>query len=46
MAAAPKTGLRLGNLAPAFEAETTAGPVSFPSWLDGKWAILFSHPAE
>ncbi|KAL8278236.1 hypothetical protein RQP46_009409 [Phenoliferia psychrophenolica] len=46
MAAAPKTGLRLGNLAPAFEAETTAGPVSFPSWLDGKWAILFSHPAD
>jgi len=40
-------GLRLGNIVPDFAAETTHGPIeSFHKWKEGKWAILFSHPAD
>ncbi|MBP6995488.1 MAG: peroxiredoxin [Phycicoccus sp.] len=38
--------LRLGDLAPDFTADTTAGPLSFHDWKDGSWAVLFSHPAD
>jgi alkyl hydroperoxide reductase subunit AhpC len=38
--------LRLGDIAPDFEAETTDGPVHFHQWKEGKWAVLFSHPAD
>ncbi|KAM0750432.1 cysteine peroxiredoxin [Meredithblackwellia eburnea MCA 4105] len=44
--AAPRTGLRLGNAAPAFEAETTQGHLSFPKDVQNSWVILFSHPAD
>ena len=36
----------IGEPAPAFEAETTQGPIRFPGDYKGKWAILFSHPAD
>jgi len=36
----------IGDGAPAFKAETTQGPVSFPEDFKGKWVILFSHPAD
>lgn len=40
-------GLRLGNIVPDFKAETTQGSwPSFHEWKKGKWAILFSHPAD
>jgi 1-Cys peroxiredoxin 6 len=40
-------GLRLGNIVPDFSAETTQGNwESFHEWKKGKWAILFSHPAD
>ena len=36
--------LRLGDQAPDFEAETTEGRIRFHDYIDGKWAVLFSHP--
>ena len=39
--------LRLGNIVPDFAADTTQGKwESFHEWKKGKWAILFSHPAD
>ena len=38
--------IRLGEVAPDFTAETTAGTVKFHEWLGNSWGILFSHPAD
>lgn len=38
--------IRLGDVAPDFSADTTAGPISFHDWKSGSWAVLFSHPAD
>ncbi|KAI9298875.1 putative thioredoxin peroxidase [Neoconidiobolus thromboides FSU 785] len=38
--------IRLGSTAPDFEAESTLGPISFHKYIEGSWAILFSHPAD
>jgi alkyl hydroperoxide reductase subunit AhpC len=38
--------IRLGDLAPDFEADTTQGPVRFHAWKAGRWAVLFSHPKD
>ena len=38
--------LRLGCIVPDFKADTTMGPMEFHKWKAGKWAILFSHPAD
>ncbi|MGJ8528479.1 peroxiredoxin [Maritalea sp.] len=37
-------GLLLGDEAPNFEADTTEGRIKFHDYIDGHWAVLFSHP--
>ena len=39
-------GLKLGDIAPDFEQDSSEGPIRFHEWLDGKWGVLFSHPAD
>jgi peroxiredoxin (alkyl hydroperoxide reductase subunit C) len=36
----------IGETAPSFSAMTTQGRISFPGDYEGKWVILFSHPAD
>jgi alkyl hydroperoxide reductase subunit AhpC len=38
--------LRLGDIAPDFQAQTTLGDVNFHDWLGASWGVLFSHPAD
>lgn len=38
--------IKLGDIAPDFEAESSAGIINFHQWLGNSWGILFSHPAD
>lgn len=38
--------LRINDLAPDFEAETTEGRMRFHEHIEGSWALLFSHPKD
>ncbi len=38
--------LRLGDAAPNFKAQTTAGEIDFYEYLGNGWGVLFSHPAD
>lgn len=38
--------IRLGDIAPDFNVETTAGTIQFHDWLGDSWGILFSHPKD
>jgi alkyl hydroperoxide reductase subunit AhpC len=38
--------LRLGDIAPDFDARTTEGPLNFHSWIDKSWVVFFSHPKD
>ncbi|MBQ4819685.1 peroxiredoxin [Aquimarina sp. MMG016] len=37
---------RIGDDAPDFEANTTHGVLKFSDFAEGKWVVLFSHPAD
>jgi peroxiredoxin (alkyl hydroperoxide reductase subunit C) len=37
---------RIGDQAPDFHAVTTRGKIQFSNFAEGKWIILFSHPAD
>jgi peroxiredoxin 2/4 len=41
----PCAGLRIGDIAPDFEARSTIGPVRLSAFR-GRWLVLFSHPAD
>jgi alkyl hydroperoxide reductase subunit AhpC len=38
--------LRLGDIAPNFQAKTTAGDIDLHEYLGNSWGLLFSHPAD
>ncbi|MEE9333260.1 MAG: peroxiredoxin [Granulosicoccaceae bacterium] len=38
--------IRIGETAPDFLADTTAGPLDLHSWAKDHWVLFFSHPAD
>jgi len=38
--------LTIGDTAPDFEADSTAGPIRFHQWIRDSWVVLFSHPKD
>ena len=40
------TCLRINDIAPNFEAESTHGNINFHEFIDNSWAVLFSHPKD
>ena len=38
--------LRINDVAPDFEAETTQGKIRFHEWIGDSYAVLFSHPKD
>jgi thioredoxin-dependent peroxiredoxin len=38
--------IRLGDVAPDFEQDSSEGHIKFHEWLGDKWGVLFSHPAD
>lgn len=38
--------IKLGDIAPDFEQDSSEGRIRFHEWLGDSWAVLFSHPAD
>jgi alkyl hydroperoxide reductase subunit AhpC len=38
--------LKIGDVAPDFEADTTEGRLRFHDWLGDSWGVIFSHPKD
>ena len=38
--------IRIGDIAPNFQAETSIGDIDFYEFLGDSWGVLFSHPAD
>ena len=38
--------LKLGDIAPNFQAKTTEGDIDFHEYIEGKWVVLYSHPSD
>ena len=38
--------LRIDDIAPNFEANTTKGKINFHEWLGDSWGVIFSHPKD
>lgn len=41
-----KVGTNLGHIVPDFKADSTLGTIEWHKFIEGSWAILFSHPAD
>ncbi|KAH8700188.1 mitochondrial peroxiredoxin PRX1 [Talaromyces proteolyticus] len=44
--ATERAPLRLGSVAPDFDAETSNGPINFHNFIGDNWVVLFSHPDD
>jgi thioredoxin-dependent peroxiredoxin len=38
--------IRIGDIAPDFEQDSTEGRIKFHDWIGKQWAVLFSHPKD
>ena len=38
--------IRIGDVAPDFEQDSTEGRIKFHDWIGKQWAVLFSHPKD
>ncbi len=38
--------IRLGDVAPDFEQDSSEGKIHFHEWAGNQWVVLFSHPAD
>ncbi|HWP24911.1 MAG TPA: peroxiredoxin [Xanthobacteraceae bacterium] len=38
--------LKINDIAPDFEAQTTEGRIRFHEWIGNSWVVLFSHPKD